>query len=116
LRERELDDRLSIIEYDNMMLLHTLSGITRSFRDFSRIEKRKKFGASAVGERRWDARTGMGLTDQEKRLGELERMEPFMRELTCLAPRVSEESVKRGFGDGEGYDEFAEDDGISILG
>jgi hypothetical protein len=118
LREKELDERLSKIEYDNIMLLHTLSGIARSFGEFRRMEKQKKVGTGAMGEGTWGARIRAGLTDEEKRLGELERMEPVMRELACLAPRVSEESVKREFGDGQERDEFEfeeDNDGMSIL-
>ena len=112
LREKEMDARMSKIESDNMMLLQTLGGIARSFGEISRIGK----------ETRRDRRTTARLLDEEwkpseeekRRRGELERMEPVMREMQVLAPRVSMEIhrvKKEGEEDGEDSD-----DAMSILG
>lgn len=105
LREKELDDRLLKIERDNMILLKTLNGIASSFGELKRLsgqeDKRHRRGWMDVRE-----------ADEERRLVELERMEPIMRDLQGMAPRVSTESVRQRLG---GEDEFDEDDGASIL-
>lgn len=105
LREKELDDRLLKIERDNMILLKTLNGIASSFGELKRLsgqaDKRHRRGWMGVRE-----------VDEERRLAELERMEPIMRDLQGMAPRVSTESVRQRW---EGEDEFDEDDGGSIL-
>jgi len=112
LREKEMDARMSKIESDNMMLLQTLGGIARSFGEISRIGK----------ETRGDRRTTARLLDEEwkpseeekRRRGELERMEPVMREMQVLAPRVSMEIHRvRKEGEEDGEDS---DDAMSILG
>jgi hypothetical protein len=82
---------LGKIERDNLVLLNTLSGIAKTFGDLSRM-------LPAAG---WGRGTGTGLLgnvevgDEEGRIrkGDLERMEPVMRELQGMAPRVSGESL-----------------------
>ncbi|KAH9224801.1 hypothetical protein DL95DRAFT_517006 [Leptodontidium sp. 2 PMI_412] len=110
LREREMDARMSKIESDNIMLLQTLGGIARSFGEISRIGK----------ERRKDRRTARLLdeewkpnSEEKRRRGELEKMEPVMREMQGLAPSVSSEIHKGKRGDGDDDDS---DDAMSILG
>jgi hypothetical protein len=105
LREKELDDRMSKIERDNLVLLRTLSGIADSCGEMKRW--------SGVAARRKRARDSVGPLnpDEERRLKELDLMEPVMRELHGFAPRVSAESDRRRW---SGYDEFDDDDGESI--
>lgn len=105
-----MDARMSKIESDNIMLLQTLGGIARSFGEISRIGK----------ERRKDRRTARLLdeewkpnSEEKRRRGELEKMEPVMREMQGLAPSVSSEIHKGKRGDGDDDDS---DDAMSILG
>lgn len=72
LHEKELDARLSKIEKDNAMLLHTLSAIANSFGQFNRFMPESRGG-------------GIGLV-QDGTAG----IEPLMRELQGNA-RVSKE-------------------------
>jgi hypothetical protein len=103
-REKDLDERLRRIERDNRLLMSTLSGIASSFGELSRrVEK----GGLGIGMGKWEETGELG---EERRMhGELRGMEPVMRELQVLAPRVSTEIVKKV------VDEFDEDDGESIL-
>lgn len=88
-REKEVESRLGKIERDNLVLLNTLSGIAKTFGELSRM-----LPAASRGR-------GTGLLvnaefgDEEERIrkGDLERMEPVMRELQGMAPRVSGESL-----------------------
>jgi hypothetical protein len=90
-REKEVESRLGKIERDNLVLLNTLSGIAKTFGELSRI-------LPAAG---WGRGTGIGLLgnvevggeEERIRKGDLERMEPVMRELQGMAPRVSGESL-----------------------
>ena len=123
LREKELDARLNKIEYDNVILLHTLSGIAKSFGDLNRMQRdypakrrigvadrhgRQVFYSSGdedeevgsvnvnVNVRRQGGVWGRDrdvMGEAERRLSELGDMEGFMQELAGAAPRVSAESV-----------------------
>lgn len=101
---------MSKIESDNMSMLQTLGTIARSFGEISRIGK----------ESRRERRTGRLLDEEwkpspeeKRRRGELERMEPVMRELSVLAPSVSGELHKVRQGNGADNDS---DVARSILG
>ncbi|KAH7418016.1 hypothetical protein BKA64DRAFT_185837 [Cadophora sp. MPI-SDFR-AT-0126] len=112
LREKEMDARMSKIESDNLMLLQTLGSIARSFGEISRIGKETR------GDRKTTARLldeeWMPSEEEKRRRVELQRMEPFMREMQVLAPRVSME-IHRLKKDGEEAGEDS-DDAMSILG
>ncbi|KAL2069144.1 hypothetical protein VTL71DRAFT_15482 [Oculimacula yallundae] len=110
LREREMDARMSKIESDNIMLLQTLGGIARSFGEISRIgkESRKERRTARLLDEEWKP-----SSEERRRRGELEGMEPVMRDLQFLAPRVSMEGVEDRRRDRNSEDSY---DGMSVLG
>jgi hypothetical protein len=89
-REKEVENRLGKIERDNLILLNTLSGIAKTFGELSRM-------LPAAGKGRGTGTRLLGnveVGDEVRiRKGDLERMEPVMRELQGMAPRVSGESL-----------------------
>jgi hypothetical protein len=88
-REKEVESRLGKIERDNLVLLNTLSGIAKTFGDLSRMLPAASWGRGAglLGS------VEVGDVEERIRKGDLERMEPVMRELQGIAPRVSGESL-----------------------
>jgi hypothetical protein len=110
LREKDLDDRIERIERDNMLLLRTLNGIAKSLGQMRLTDL-----AGGIERRRSSKRAWIGPVDadEERRLGELEKMDDFMRDLQQLAPRVSMESLKRR--ERDTFDEFDDVDRGSIL-
>ena len=90
MREKEVESRLGKIETDNLVLLNTLSGIAKTFGELSRM-------LPAAGKGRGTGTMLLGnveVGDEVRiRKGDLERMEPVMRELQGMAPRVSGESI-----------------------
>jgi hypothetical protein len=88
-REKEVESRLGKIEMDNLVLLNTLSGIAKTFGELSRMLPAASWGRGAglLGS------VEVGDMQERIRKGDLERMEPVMRELQGMAPRVSGESL-----------------------
>ncbi|CZS98744.1 hypothetical protein WAI453_001865 [Rhynchosporium graminicola] len=110
LRECEMDARISKIESDNIMLLQTLGGIARSFGEISRIgkEARTERRTARLLDEEWSP-----SPEEKRRRGELEKIEPVMRVMREMAPRVSMEGQREGKVGRNSEDSY---DGMSVLG
>jgi hypothetical protein len=84
---------LGKIEKDNLVLLNTLSGIAKTFGELSRILPATGWGRGTGTGTGLLGNVGVGDEEERIRKGDLERMEPVMRELQVMAPRGSGESL-----------------------